>query len=67
MDATLSECAWLVFHGVSASIAFGVSDQEFSDWMAASDARRKWLSIKFSEFNGNEFDIRTMSFKDQAS
>ena len=64
MDAAINECLWLVFNGVSASVAFGVSDAFLAEWMAASEGRRKWMAIKFSEFHGNEFDLRTMSFKD---
>lgn len=54
-----------MFNGISASVAFGVTEQHFSDWILAHDIRRKWMAIKFSEFHGNEFDLATMSFKDR--
>jgi hypothetical protein len=46
-------------------VAFGVSDEELSDWIGVSDARRQWMAIKFSEFHGSEFDINAMAFKEQ--
>jgi hypothetical protein len=48
------------------SVAFGVSDAEMSDWLQASDVRRRWMSIRFSEFEGAEFDLRAMEFKQPA-
>jgi hypothetical protein len=56
---------WLVYNGIPASAAFGISDEELAEWLGKSEARRNWMAIKFSEFNGSEFDVSTMSFKDR--
>jgi hypothetical protein len=56
---------WLVHNGIPPSVAFGVSNDDLSNWMANSDARRQWMAIKFSEFQGAEFDLNTMTFKEQ--
>jgi len=32
--------------------------------MMQSEVRRQWAAIKFSEFNGAEFDLNTMTFKE---
>ncbi len=53
MDAAANECLWLVRNGVPFDVAFSLDD-----------TCRQWMAIKFSEFNGAEFDINTMSFKD---
>jgi len=45
---------WLVHNGVPFDVAF-----------ALDDVRRQWMAIKFSEFQGAEFDLNTMSFKDK--
>ncbi len=58
---------WLVHNGVPASVAFGVSNDELREWLAGSDARRQWMSIKFSEFEGAEFDLNNMAFKETPS
>ena len=55
---------WLVHNGIPPSVAFGVPDDTLSNWLAVSDARRQWMAIKFSEFQGAEFDLNTMSFKE---
>ena len=54
-------------NGIPAAAAFGIPDDQLSQWLAASDARRAWMAIKFSEFNGAEFDIHSMSFKERPS
>ena len=46
-------------------MAFGVSERELADWISASDARRHWMAIKFSEFEGAEFDLDAMQFKER--
>jgi len=54
-----------VRNGIPASVAFGVPDETLGAWLACSDARRHWMAIKFSEFEGAQFDIEAMAFKEQ--
>ncbi|WP_155404644.1 hypothetical protein [Enterobacter ludwigii] len=53
MDAEANECLWLVRNGIPFDVAFSLSD-----------SRRQWMAIKFSEFNGAEYDLDTMTFKE---
>ena len=55
----------MVHNGFPIDVAFRCPKEEIAAWFAKDEMRPLWAAIKFSIFNGAEFDLNSMTFKDR--